>query len=136
MVGVASSIPCWGNFTFVYFKTPRSQFCTKLPEMSDLCYLGKTRMVSLMLKRTKFDFLRLCQVVLFTVQCLLNQSHRTVPQERKRGLIFPCYSSMFLVSKNVRRKLDLKTTDVQMVFHNLFIFYFFNSIRFQVGQKT
>ena len=45
MVGVVSSIPCGGNFIFVDFETPRCQFCTQMPEMLDLCYLGKTRMV-------------------------------------------------------------------------------------------
>ena len=43
MVGVVSSIPSRGNFTFADFETPRCQFCIKMPEMSDLCYLGKTR---------------------------------------------------------------------------------------------
>ena len=43
MVGVVSSIPSRGNFIFADFETPRCQFCTKLPEMSDLCYLEKTR---------------------------------------------------------------------------------------------
>ena len=43
MVGVVSSIPSGGNFIFADFETPRCQFCRKLPEMSDLCYLGKTR---------------------------------------------------------------------------------------------
>ena len=43
MVGVVSSIPSEGNFIFADFETPRCQLCTKLPEMSDLCYLGKTR---------------------------------------------------------------------------------------------
>ena len=44
MIGVVSSIPSGGNFIFADFETPRCQFCTKLPEMLDLCYLGKTRM--------------------------------------------------------------------------------------------
>ena len=39
MVGVVSLIPSGGNFIFADFETP--QFCTKIPEMSDLCYLGK-----------------------------------------------------------------------------------------------
>ena len=38
-----SSILSGGNFIFADFETPRCQFCTKMPEMSDLCYLGKTR---------------------------------------------------------------------------------------------
>ena len=42
-VGVVSSIPSGGNFIFADFETPWCQFCTKMPEMSDLCYLGKTR---------------------------------------------------------------------------------------------
>ena len=41
MVGVVSSIPSGGNFIFADFETPRCQFCTKIPEVSDLCYLGK-----------------------------------------------------------------------------------------------
>ena len=45
-VGVVSSIPSGGNFIFADFKTPWCQFCTKMPEMSDLCYLGKTRIVA------------------------------------------------------------------------------------------
>ena len=45
MVGVVSSIPHGDNFIFADFETPQSQFCTKLPEMSDLCYLGKTRLM-------------------------------------------------------------------------------------------
>ena len=32
---------------FADFETPRCQFCTILPEMSDLCYLGKTRLMAL-----------------------------------------------------------------------------------------
>ena len=44
MVGVMSSIPSGGNFIFADFETPRCQFCTKMPEMSDMCYLGKTRL--------------------------------------------------------------------------------------------
>ena len=40
-----STIPNGGNFIFAYFETPRCQFCTKMPEMSDLCYLGKTRLL-------------------------------------------------------------------------------------------
>ena len=43
MVGVVSSIPSEGNFISADFETPRCQFCAKIPEMSDLCYLGKTR---------------------------------------------------------------------------------------------
>ena len=31
-------------FIFANFETPRRQFCTKLPEKSDLFYLGKTRL--------------------------------------------------------------------------------------------
>ena len=42
-VGIlVSSNPSGGNFIFADFETPRCQFCTKMPEMSDLCYLGKT----------------------------------------------------------------------------------------------
>ena len=44
MVGIVSSIPSRGNFFFADFETPRCQFCTKMPEMLDLCYLGKTRL--------------------------------------------------------------------------------------------
>ena len=44
MAGVVSSIPSGDNFTFAGFETPQCQFYTKLPEMSDLCYLGKTRL--------------------------------------------------------------------------------------------
>ena len=42
MVGVVSSIPSGGNFIIADFETPRCQFCKKMPEMSDLCYLEKT----------------------------------------------------------------------------------------------
>ena len=45
MVGVLSSISNGGNFIFADFETPRCQFYTKLPEVSDLCYLGKTRFI-------------------------------------------------------------------------------------------
>ena len=38
-------IPSGCNFIFADFKTPRCQFSTKLPKMSDLCYLGKTRIL-------------------------------------------------------------------------------------------
>ena len=41
-----SSIPSGGNFIFGDFETSWCQFCTKMPEMSDLCYLGKTRLSS------------------------------------------------------------------------------------------
>ena len=44
MVGVVSSIPSGGQFIFADFETPRCQLCTKMPEMSDLLYLGKTRL--------------------------------------------------------------------------------------------
>ena len=42
-----SLIPSGDNFRSIFadFETPRCQFCTKMPEMSDLCYLGKIRMV-------------------------------------------------------------------------------------------
>ena len=46
MVGVVSSIPSGGNFIFADFETPQCQFCTKMQEMSDLCYLGKTRLIT------------------------------------------------------------------------------------------
>ena len=45
MVGVVSSIPSGGNLFFADFETPRCQFCTKMPEMSDLCYLGKNSII-------------------------------------------------------------------------------------------
>ena len=44
MVGLVSSIPIGGNFIVADFETRGCQFFTKMPEMSDLCYLGKTRM--------------------------------------------------------------------------------------------
>ena len=47
MVGVVSSVSSGGNFIFADFGTSRCQCCTKLPEMSDLCYLGKTRIFQL-----------------------------------------------------------------------------------------
>ena len=34
----------WRQFFFSDFETPWCQFCTRMPEMSDLCYLGKTRL--------------------------------------------------------------------------------------------
>ena len=46
VVGVVSSIPSGGNFIFADFETIQCQFCTKMPEMSDLCYLGKTRLIA------------------------------------------------------------------------------------------
>ena len=42
MVGVVSLIPKEGKFIFTDFETLQCEFCTKIPEMSDLCYLGKT----------------------------------------------------------------------------------------------
>ena len=42
MVGVVSSIPVEATLFFADFEPPRCQFCTEMPEMSDLCYLGKT----------------------------------------------------------------------------------------------
>ena len=42
MVGVVSLNSSGGNFIFADFGTPQCQFCTKMPEMSDLCYLGNT----------------------------------------------------------------------------------------------
>ena len=53
MVGVVSSIPNGGNFIFAEFETPRCQFCTKMPEMSDLYYLGKTRVSVQMIGQPK-----------------------------------------------------------------------------------
>ena len=50
---VLSLIPSGGNFIFADFETPQCQFCTKMPEMSDLCYLGKTRLQEIIL--TKFQ---------------------------------------------------------------------------------
>ena len=47
-----SSIPSGGNFIVADFETPRCQFCTKLPEMSGLCYLGKTRILMLKLSNS------------------------------------------------------------------------------------
>ena len=52
MVG---SIPSGGNFIFADFETLRCHFCTKMPEMSELCYLGKTRVEYKIAKR-KYDF--------------------------------------------------------------------------------
>ena len=43
-VGVVSSIPSGGNFTFADLEPLWCQFYTKMPEMSDLCYLGKIRL--------------------------------------------------------------------------------------------
>ena len=45
MADIVSLIPIGGNFILAHFETSRCQFCTKMPEMSDLCYLGKTRFV-------------------------------------------------------------------------------------------
>ena len=44
MVGVVSSFLSGDNYIFADFETPRCKFCTKMPEMSDLCYLGKTQL--------------------------------------------------------------------------------------------
>ena len=43
-VGVVSSILSGSNFIFADFETVWCQFCTKIPEMPDLCYLWKTLM--------------------------------------------------------------------------------------------
>ena len=42
MVGVVSSIPSGGKFVFADFESLWCQVCTKMTEISDLCYLGKT----------------------------------------------------------------------------------------------
>ena len=42
---VVSLIPSGGNIIFADFENRQSQFCKKMPEMSDLCYLGKTRLI-------------------------------------------------------------------------------------------
>ena len=47
MVGVVSLNPNGGNFIFADCETPQCQFCTKMKEMSDLCYLGKTRLADI-----------------------------------------------------------------------------------------
>ena len=49
IISVVTSIPAGDNFIFVetVFKTPSCQFCTKMPEMSDLCYLQKPRVGTL-----------------------------------------------------------------------------------------
>ena len=44
IAAVVSSNPSGGNFIFADFETPWCQFCTKMPEISDLCYLGKTQL--------------------------------------------------------------------------------------------
>ena len=49
---VVSSIPTGGNFIFADFETSGCQFCTKMTEMLDLCYLGKTRLSYLSAKKT------------------------------------------------------------------------------------
>ena len=41
-VGVVSLNPTGDNF-FAETLKPCCQFCTKMPEMSDLCYLGNTQ---------------------------------------------------------------------------------------------
>ena len=69
MVGVVSSIPCGGNFIFADFETPRCQFCTKLPEMSDLCYLGKTRVGSFVIYGLSCD--SLCRMIMFDTKSQL-----------------------------------------------------------------
>ena len=56
MVGVVSLIPSGGNVIFADFETRRCQFCTKLPEMSDLCYLGKSRVLRLIFLLPVFSF--------------------------------------------------------------------------------
>ena len=44
-VNAMSLIPTGGTSFFAEtFESPQCQVCTKMPEMSDLCYLGKTRM--------------------------------------------------------------------------------------------
>ena len=43
MVDVVSSIPTRGNFNFDETLKPYFEFCTKMPEMLEMCYLGKTR---------------------------------------------------------------------------------------------
>ena len=45
MVGDVSLNPSGGNFIFADFETDRCQFCTKMPEMLDLCYLEKNSTV-------------------------------------------------------------------------------------------
>ena len=50
MVGAVNSIPSGDNFIFADFETLRCQFCTKLPEMSGLSYLGKTRLLEMSVK--------------------------------------------------------------------------------------
>ena len=54
MVGVVNSIPTRGNFIFADFETPWCQFCTKMPEMSDLCNLGKTRMACMLFENCEY----------------------------------------------------------------------------------
>ena len=45
MVGVVSLIPAGGNFIFLLILKPLVvSFGTKMSEISDLCYLGKTGM--------------------------------------------------------------------------------------------
>ena len=43
-IGVVSSILTGGKLFFADFETPWCQFCVKMIEMSDLCYLGKSRL--------------------------------------------------------------------------------------------
>ena len=47
MVGVVRSIPTGGIFIFAETLKSCCQFCTEMPPMSDLCYLGKTRLIYL-----------------------------------------------------------------------------------------
>ena len=42
--GIVSLIPTGAKLYFAETLKPCCQFCTNMPEMSDLCYLGKTRM--------------------------------------------------------------------------------------------
>ena len=44
MVGVVSSIPTGATLFVADFETDLCQFCTKMPEISDWYYLGKTQM--------------------------------------------------------------------------------------------
>ena len=84
------------------FETPWCQFCTKIPEMSDLCYLGKTRTafmsVLMSLGSPSYEML-MCSIIFknnicFGYFCMLqNISHRPPLQRVGQSVLTPSKKS-------------------------------------------
>ena len=89
---VVSSIPSGGNFIFTDFETPRCQFCTK---MSDLCYLGKTRLALSRWCVCQLEF----NIVLTNVSWTINMKRELEVVMEKHKIKYPVSKTFIKILK-------------------------------------